>query len=841
MFFENNYIIIIYFYLVFCIDLKHLSQECCLNSSLYTISNHRNFIQTYYFNQFNELKFNCNSPIDMLLWELFPYKKLILNDSLNLTGLKINLNERYLRLKLYNLKGFDLESNPFTQMIVLNRADYRISLYLGQSDFNAYLNNSLIDKANCKKNLPSKTILTKSHRVSLKYSAKFSTQTCPFIFKNVVIYQLTIEGLSSSYIEVNILGFQNLTDIQLYATVFHFEVSLYRVDFNEQLLNKYVFKELFVLDLDGVINSIQSDLFKSFTKLKLLRLRSQNVKRIFARKNEWIEWLNFNSADPRDFLFVIYQAFSNVSFYEYPEEDFCYFKSFPHQRSVLAMLKPTMRSICSCTELFLIQYSAFKFKELEKFRKIFEFSYAYHMLYHDMFIENRFSKCLNASISTVLSECNFKKRLDTCNIKQANKSQTDELFVYVYDWREMVLNIDFFFNKYINLILSTLSIVVNTLFIVVLSDKKLLTDKMYNYLLVNAYFNLFYSIILTFKFTVDYLGKDLEFRSAISYYLTFESKQVFINCMIFFQNFFRTGSNLAYLAFALTRLIAVRNKNGSGMTQLIMKLDTKVFLLIVFILSGVINISIFFQIKNKKRMDDAIVYINASQYYQFEEPNDFYIDLFSSKTEYYLLNISQYLRVIFSDLVNIIASTVIDTLLYVFVKETLSKKVNLITPTEANKERLENLKKTTSKSLNRIIRMIILNQLNCILLRLPLAVLSFYGFVFRYDTNLKKHEPTLISYIICKYTNFCLLLSEVFSCFYLMSFLVQLIIFYKIDKNFRLRIIDMKNRILRRNESSQNTQPRQNLPTANLSNEIELDNVFQSLYFPKSDFRETRL
>jgi hypothetical protein len=74
-----------------------------------------------------------------------------------------------------------------------------------------------------------------------------------------------------------------------------------------------------------------------------------------------------------------------------------------------------------------------------------------------------------------------------------------------------------------------------------------------------------------------------------------------------------------------------------------------------------------------------------------------------------------------------------------------------------------------------------------------------------------------------------------------MSFLVQLIIFYKIDKNFRLRIIDMKNRILRRNESSQNTQPRQNLPTANLSNEIELDNVFQSLYFPKSDFRETRL
>ena len=163
-----------------------------------------------------------------------------------------------------------MNSNPFSQIIVLNRPDYRISLSLDlNSRFEFYINDSFVDKSKCNKNLPSKSLLTIVHKLNLRFYAKYSAETCPYIFQNVIIYQFTLAEVSWSLIGEKILGFQNLTDIDLHSTIFHFQVSLYRVDLNERLLNKYVFKELFVLDLDGVINSIQDDLFKSFRNLKL--------------------------------------------------------------------------------------------------------------------------------------------------------------------------------------------------------------------------------------------------------------------------------------------------------------------------------------------------------------------------------------------------------------------------------------------------------------------------------------------------------------------------------------------------------------------------------------------
>ena len=54
---------------------------------------------------------------------------------------------------------------------------------------------------------------------------------------------------------------------------------------DSKLLNKQVFKNLKYLDVSGPINEIQDDLFKNF-KLKLIRIRTQNARRIFAYKNK---------------------------------------------------------------------------------------------------------------------------------------------------------------------------------------------------------------------------------------------------------------------------------------------------------------------------------------------------------------------------------------------------------------------------------------------------------------------------------------------------------------------------------------------------------------------------
>lgn len=115
---------------------------------------------------------------------------------------------------------------------------------------------------------------------------------------------------------------------------------IYHADLNENLLNRYKFWEMKMLDLNGPIDSIQIDLFK---KLHYLKLRSQNVKTHFVN-NKWLDLLNsasdtnVNENLNEYFVIIVYQAFSNVKFYDYPHEDFCYFKSFPHQWSVVHML-----------------------------------------------------------------------------------------------------------------------------------------------------------------------------------------------------------------------------------------------------------------------------------------------------------------------------------------------------------------------------------------------------------------------------------------------------------------------------------------------------------------------
>ena len=91
--------------------------------------------------------------------------------------------------------------------------------------------------------------------------------------------------------------------------------------------------------------------------------------------------------------------------------------------------------------------------------------------------------------------------------------------------------------------------------------------------------------------------------------------------------------------------------------------------------------------------------------------------------------------------------------------------------------------------------MIILNGINFLILRLPLAVLSFYSFIFRFNRQLRKHEPNLASYIVCKRFRFCKNMENIFYFVYLNSFLFQFLIFYKLDTNFKDNFLITKKKI----------------------------------------------
>jgi len=133
---------------------------------------------------------------------------------------------------------------------------------------------------------------------------------------------------------------------------------------------------------------------------------------LFSRKNKWLEHLNkhinVNLTDslkknlPEAIFLTIYQMYSNVSVYNYPDEDFCFFRNFPHSKLVLPRLKPNFKSSCSCTEIFLIQYS-YKFsKYSDYYADSVTTFYPNLQFYSDEMFQRLYSNCINSSIDKVI-------------------------------------------------------------------------------------------------------------------------------------------------------------------------------------------------------------------------------------------------------------------------------------------------------------------------------------------------------------------------------------------------------------------------------------------------------
>ena len=96
---------------------------------------------------------------------------------------------------------------------------------------------------------------------------------------------------------------KNNSYYHLNSYILHVEFSLYRIYFDDNLLNEEIFKKTKCLDLQGILNGIQYDLFKSFNYLKLIRIHTQHVKQLFStNNNKWFEYLNYKMPpiDPDD-------------------------------------------------------------------------------------------------------------------------------------------------------------------------------------------------------------------------------------------------------------------------------------------------------------------------------------------------------------------------------------------------------------------------------------------------------------------------------------------------------------------------------------------------------------
>jgi hypothetical protein len=538
------------------------------------------------FNNLNQLKFNeCNEPIIVNDWGLKPNRKLILDNSLNSKGLMLNLISEVVGINLNNFKGFDLLSNPFKDIeyiVYKNKYDF---WSIDASNFQFYINNKLINKQECLNNNKNKNwnnFITNSIIFSLRITqySKYSMNTCPYIFKNTIIDNLFLFDLKSSFINSNKLTFLKLnqTNNDLNSKIYQVILSLYRIHFDENLFNKEIFQNTTSLDLNGILNGIQDDLFKSFNELTLIRIRAQNVKQLFAANNKWLEYLNYNLEivdlnGPKDYIFnllpnsiflIIYQTFPKLSFYDYPNEDFCLFAKFPHNKLVFPQLKPIQYSNCTCTELFLIQYSIAIDSGFQYYSDKVLLTYQYWQYYMDDMSEKKFSKCFQNEIDfyNLVKTCDFKQRLNRCTVEIVSRNNETSSYFEMYDWLEVNKISSLIFSVYLNSIFSLIVIIINILTLLIIKSKTIIKEKnaIYNFLFINTILTLIYIIIYALRLIGicienDYYCSPLNETKFNIYYKTI--------VILFCGETLKTASNFSYLSFSLSRYIKVTSSKLS--------------------------------------------------------------------------------------------------------------------------------------------------------------------------------------------------------------------------------------------------------------------------------------
>jgi len=794
--------------------LQTYQTGCSFSSSYAYRENEQTTLK--YFRDFKDLEFNCSKPINITILEIKPKNQLILDNSLKFLSVTLKATKLAVVLILNNLKGFDCEANPFKNIKIIGYPIEYSWFIIKQSNFDFYKNGSLIDRNSCNENLSVNSFIFQRYAIILQETNKYSSELCPFLFRNAKISVFDVKKMSSSLIKTNILGFQDIksdkTIKSIQSKVDYLALHFYQADLNLRLLNAMVFENINILDINGPLGLIQEDLFKNFQKLRVLRIRSPNIKHIFAKNNKWLNHINsnvnFDLRLPIDkitiysyvFFLVLYQSFENVTFYDYPDEDFCYFKKFPHHRLVMPYLKPIDKSKCTCTEIYLLQ-QAFKIDyKIQHLLNGLTTNYYLSNYYIDQMFPVKYSKCFNQSFGETVIKCDFEKRLQiNCKIETVELKENEFSYFDTYDWIEFSKYVNNLFNVHVNLILSVVLFFINMAFIFILSSK-IIKEKMYVYLKLNATLNALFTLISISYFILNRFSDEHEIFLS-SYVQLFNIVVVRLT-----GNAIKTFSNITYLSFCLARFITISNNKHSLLNKL-NSLSIKIYILICFMVSFLVNVYIFFEYSirtSRTNQFNIFAGVKHSTVNERQDPiNDFKENF--SQSEYLAVNICQYIKIIFSDFVLIIITILVDSTLFLFVKKQIKKRETLTTPrvdtittiaiAPIRTHQSNNLKESPKK---RILWIIILTLFNYILMRLPQAILSFYGFIFRYDKKTSVFEPNTAAFILCKHFKLCEAFENMLYSLFLLSFLVQFIIFYKLDKNFKLSLAHIWKKLKKR-------------------------------------------
>ena len=312
------------------------------------------------------------------------------------------------------------------------------------------------------------------------------------------------------------------------------------------------------------------------------------------------------------------------------------------------------------------------------------------------------------------------------------------------------------------------SIVNNTLVILAISNRckaKLFKDKMYKYILVNAIFNICYSVTTLLRIVNTCL---FVYASAMcsQVYQTEGSQYMKIIVAFFMGNVFMIGSNISYLTFAFYRLVNISEKKNYLFYTTFSRMNMKIYTLLVFGFAAAFSAFIFFQYN-----------INVDNDYRkefpYEKHDEFYCGIAGNNPKCNLLNGLKLANQIFNGILCVVLNLFIDICLSKVFNNEIKKKTRL----DISKLKIDELKKKMEK----LSKMIIANGVIYFLSHIPKFVTTLLLLIFA--NKLKKYCHERLS---------CDLINEEAEFFAIFSMIANFYIYKCFNSQFNESYCDLK-------------------------------------------------
>jgi len=725
------------------------------------------------FDQFNDLIIlGCNKSYSITKYlSVWPSKQIVIDRSFQLNKI-INQSQLNLIENLYlrNLKGIDLNSQSF--ILDINRLRQPVIVDIFYSTLNVYSDSKRVEKCDAETyNLTSTTTFAQYFFGIRIYNSLYPRVWCPYFFKNFDLGHLILQDITNSFLFQNRLNFYqiNSSSKALLTKLNSLQFYLTYESLSVKNLSPLLFQNIKSVGLGGILNGIQTNLFKDLGYLRSIELAISNLKEFFHFGNKWMIYLNVNVSYTGQFRINskqtlrlkfrrLNEATSFNSIYEYPNEDLCLFKHFPHERLVYPIVVPGKKLQCTCT-LYWLQLN------LSRYENEIKPTTDYTLNYNDeskIYESKEVYKFCNDSFG-----CDYKSRLLLCQISSEvlvethrfNFDNDDDIF-YAIKLVQFVLLV------ILQPIFCLIGVVNNSLTILVIMNKnknKEFQEPMYKHIIINAVFNIAYCLITSLKLlnTCLFYGSSL-FCSNVYQEVWAQNLKIYL--IYFLGNAAKMCSNFSYLIFSISRMLLITQQKALG------KKIKKMYILIYF-LALIVIACLLSSFKMFQYEANNLSYMRKE--FPFEIRDELYCMDKTNKLQCGLFNVFKIVNRSINDVLFVILNICIDLVLLAKFKKHMERKIRQIN--DLAQHRL------IEKSKKNVNRMIFCNSLIYILSHLPEFTMTLLLVVF---------AKSLSNF--CNYKNSCDLLNDEAEFFNLISIVCQFYVFKIFDKNFKISLSDLK-------------------------------------------------